>query len=171
MRSTTLLYLAVGLCLAAPVAAQGTKSATRATDTASSHNLIRPIDIKWGPAPASLRKGAQIAVLAGDPGSAGPYTLRLKLPAGYRIAPHWHPTDENVTVLSGAFYLGMGETFDAKAAKMLPAGGYATLPAEMRHFAMTKGTAIVQVHGTGPFVINYVNPADDPSKAPATPAK
>jgi len=87
------------------------------------------------------------------------------MPAGYKIAPHWHPTDEHVTVLSGTFSLGMGETFDAKAAKPLAPGGYALLPAEMRHFAWTKGGATVQVHGMGPFVLNYVNPADDPSRS------
>src|SRR3954464_307552 len=157
MRSTTLLSLAVGLCLAASAAAQGTKSGNPA---AASHNLLRPADIKWGPAPAVLRKGAQIAVLAGDPGATGPYTVRLKLPAGYKIAPHWHPTDENVTVLAGTFSLGMGETYDLKSLKVLPVGGYAVLPAEMRPFAFTKSGATVQVHGTGPFVINYVNAAD-----------
>ena len=92
--------------------------------------------------------------------------VRLKMPAGYKVAPHWHPTDEHVTVLSGAFSLGMGEKFNAATMKTLPAGSYALLPAEMRHFAMAKTAATVQVHGAGPFVLNYVNPADDPSKAP-----
>lgn len=108
-------------------------------------------------------------VVSGDPGKVGPFAVRLKMPAGYKIAPHWHPTDEHVTVLSGTLALGMGERFDKAAMKDLPAGAYGLLPAEMRHFAMAKTAAIVQVHGTGPFVLTYVNPADDPSKA--APAK
>jgi hypothetical protein len=135
----------------------------------STHVAITAAEVKWGAPPPTLAKGAMFAVVSGDPGKAGPFTIRLKLPAGYKIAPHWHPTDENVTVLSGTFALGMGEKFAAAALKSLPAGGYGLLPAEMRHFAMAKTAAIVQVHGTGPFVLNYVNPADDPSKAP--PAK
>ena len=113
-----------------------------------------------------------MAVVSGDPGKAGTFVVRLKAPAGFKVAPHWHPTDENVTVISGTFALGMGEKFDAAALKAAPAGGYGLMPAEMRHFAMAKTAVVVQVHGTGPFALTYVNPADDPSKrvAPA-PAK
>jgi anti-sigma factor ChrR (cupin superfamily) len=107
-----------------------------------------------------------IAVVSGDPGQAAPFVLRLKAPAGYKIPPHWHPTDEHVTVLSGSFAVGMGEKFDPTAMKTLPAGGFARMPAEMRHFAMAKTATTVQVHGTGPFALNYVNPADDPRQAP-----
>jgi quercetin dioxygenase-like cupin family protein len=90
------------------------------------------------------------------------------MPAGYRIAPHWHPTDEHVTVLFGTFALGMGDEFDKATMKDLPAGGYALLPAEMHHYALAKTEATVQVHGMGPFALTYVNPGDDPSKrAPA----
>jgi quercetin dioxygenase-like cupin family protein len=95
---------------------------------------------------------------------SAPPPYRLQLPAGYKIAPHWHPTDEHVTVMSGAFALGMGETFDRKGTKELQAGGYALLPAAMRHFAVAISDAAVQVLGMGPFVFNYVNPADDPSR-------
>lgn len=174
---SVMLSLAFGLCLAIPVAAEDTKpqtpppapAAAVAPAAASAHVMIRPMDLKWGDAPPVLPKGARFALLSGDPGSAGPFTIRLKLPAGYKIAPHWHPTDENVTVVSGTFSLGMGETFDVKTMKALPAGGYALLPAGMRHYAWTKTGATVQVSGMGPFVINYVNPDDDPSKAaPAT---
>ena len=133
----------------------------------SSHILLTAPELKWGDPPPVFRKGARMAVVSGDPGKAGPFVVRLKMPAGYRVAPHWHPTDEHVTVLSGSFALGMGEKFNAATMKTLPAGGYALLPAEMRHFAMAKTAATVQVHGTGPFVLNYVNPADDPSKATA----
>jgi quercetin dioxygenase-like cupin family protein len=130
----------------------------------SEHVMVRPDDLKWGPAPPGLPAGAQIAVLSGDPGSGGRYVIRVKLPGGYKIPPHWHPTDENVTVLKGTFAAGKGEKFDADAARDLPAGSFVCMPKEMRHFAWCKGETIIQVHGVGPFEINYVNAADDPRK-------
>jgi quercetin dioxygenase-like cupin family protein len=121
--------------------------------------------IKWEAAPPSLPKGAQIAVLAGDPSKDGPYVLRLKLPDRYVVPAHHHPTAENVTVVSGTFYAGMGDKVDqAKAAAFKP-GGFASLPANMNHFAWASGETVVQVHGNGPFAIVYANPADDPAKA------
>jgi quercetin dioxygenase-like cupin family protein len=131
----------------------------------SPHVMSSPADLKWGDPPPVFQKGASFTVVSGDPGKAGLYVIRLKMPAGYKIAPHWHPTDEHVTVVSGTFAVGMGEKFDEAAMKQLPAAGYALLPAEMRHFAMAKTEATVQVHGMGPFALTYVNPADDPSKA------
>ena len=125
------------------------------------HIALTAGEVKWGQAPPSLPKGAQIAVVSGDPSKAGPFTIRLKFPAGFRVPPHWHPTDENVTVLSGTIAFGMGE-FDTTAMKNMSAGGYAMMPAEMRHFALAKTAVTLQVHGTGPFVLNYVNAADDP---------
>ena len=128
------------------------------------HSLVAPSEIKWGAPPPVFEKEASFAVISGDPGKPGLFVVRLKMPAGYKIAPHWHPTDEHVTVLSGTFALGMGEKFDKPSMKGLPVGGYALLPAEMRHFAMATTAATVQVHGQGPFALTYVNPADDPSK-------
>lgn len=125
---------------------------------------MQPEEIKWGPAPPVLARGAEMAVLAGDPAKSGPVTLRLKMPAGYVIAPHWHPTDERVTVISGHLGLGMGDTLDKQKSKLLKPGGYAIAPANMHHYAWTKAGAIVQVDLMGPFGITYVNPADDPSK-------
>ena len=130
----------------------------------SAHVLEAPSDLKWGPPPPVFEKAASFAVVAGDPGKPGLYAVRLKMPAGYKIMPHWHPTDEHVTVLSGSFAVGMGEKFDQASMKTLPAGGYALLPAEMRHYAMATTDTIVQVDGMGPFALTYVNPADDPSK-------
>lgn len=124
---------------------------------------LQAAEIKWGPAPPVLPAGAQMAVLAGDPGGQGLVTLRLKLPAGYVIPPHWHPTDEHVTVISGSLALGMGDKLNRSSSKMLTAGGYGIAPANMHHFAWTKAGAIVQVNLMGPFAITYVNPADDPS--------
>jgi quercetin dioxygenase-like cupin family protein len=126
------------------------------------HVMTAGADLVWGDPPPALGPGAKLAVLAGNPGAPGPFVVRFQAPAGYRIAPHWHPTEENVTVLSGTFAMGMGETFDEKALKDLPAGGYAKMPAEMRHYALAKTAVTLQVHGTGPFTLTYVNPADDP---------
>jgi quercetin dioxygenase-like cupin family protein len=125
---------------------------------------VQPEEIKWGPAPPILPAGAKIAVLAGDPAATGLVTIRLKVPAGYKIPPHFHPTDEHVTVISGTFALGMGDVLDAKKSKTLKPGGYGVAQANMHHFAWTKTGAVVQVTMMGPFMITYVNPADDPSK-------
>ena len=133
---------------------------------AGSHVMMPPADLKWGDPPPSLPAGARLAVVSGDPTQAQPFVIRAQMPAGYKIAPHWHPGTENVTVLSGTVALGMGEQFDESTMTQLAAGGYASLPAEMRHYFMTKTAATIQVHGMGPFVVNYVNPADDPSKQP-----
>lgn len=139
-----------------------------AQESKAPHIALTPADVKWGQPPPSLPKGAQFALVSGDPTTTGPFVIRLRLPAGYKIAPHWHPTDEHVTVLTGTMALGMGEKFDRARMKVLPAGSYGVLPAEMRHFAMAKTAATIQVHGMGPFVVNYVNPADDPSKGTAS---
>ncbi len=106
-------------------------------------------------------------MLAGDPAAPGMVTLRIKMPAGYTVAPHWHPTDEHVTVLSGTLSLGMGDKVDAAAATTLSAGGYVVAPANMHHFATSKDGAVIQIHLMGPFAITYLNPADDPSKKAA----
>jgi len=124
---------------------------------------LQAAEMKWGPAPPVLPAGAQMVVLAGDPGSKGLITLRLKLPPNYVISPHWHPTDEHITVISGSLALGMRDTLDRPSSKMLKAGGYGVAPANMHHFAWTKTGAIVQVNLMGPFAITYVNAADDPS--------
>ena len=120
--------------------------------------------LKWGPAPAVFPAGAKMAVLQGDPSKAGVYAVRLDMPNGYKIAPHFHPTDEHVTVISGTFMVGMGDKMDATKMTTLPAGGFVTAGANMHHYATAKGHTVVQVHGMGPFQLTYVNPADDPTK-------
>jgi quercetin dioxygenase-like cupin family protein len=119
-------------------------------------------EIKWGPAPAIFPAGAQMAVMQGDPGGNGLFTVRLRLPDGYKVPPHTHPTDEHVTVLSGSFLVGMGKTFDASKTMALSAGGFVTAPANEAHYAISHGVTIVQVHAMGPFAMSYVNPADTP---------
>jgi hypothetical protein len=131
--------------------------------TDGDHVMVRPDAIKWGPAPAALPPGSQMAVLTGDPGKKGvPFVIRAKLPDGYKVPPHWHPSDENVTVLKGTLMIGRGEKFDAAKMEDLPVGSFMRMPKGMRHFAMAKGKTMIQVHGIGPFEINYVNLADDP---------
>ncbi|MDQ3175437.1 MAG: cupin domain-containing protein, partial [Acidobacteriota bacterium] len=100
------------------------------------------------------------------PSKAGaPFAIRAKLPDGYRVPPHWHPTDERIVVLQGTLGMGIGEKFDPAAGHELPVGSYALMPKEMRHFVWAIGETVIQVAGTGPFEVNYVNPADDPRKA------
>ena len=121
-------------------------------------------DIKWSPAPQVLPKGAEITVLSGDPYKDESYVLRLKVPNGYKVPAHNHPTTEYVTVISGNFHIGMGDKLDEKNGIELTAGGYGEAPAKMNHYAWATSPSVVQIHGQGPFAITYVNPADDPSK-------
>lgn len=148
---TTMLLLST----TAPVLAQ---------DSMPGH-AMRPDQLKWMPAPPALPKGAQLAVLSGDPHKAGPFTIRLKAPAGYKIPAHNHPTAERVTVISGNFHFGMGDKLDEAKAEKLGSGGFVDLPAKMNHYALTSTETVVQIDSEGPFAITYVNPADDPSKS------
>jgi Domain of unknown function (DUF4437) len=124
--------------------------------------IYAPGDIKWKEAPPSLPKGAMIAVLEGDPSKEGPFVFRAKLPDGYRVMPHTHDKAERVTIIAGTFYIGMGDKFDATRGTAMAAGSYGQWPADMKHFAWVKGETILQIHGTGPWSIKYVNPEDDP---------
>ena len=128
------------------------------------NSALTPDNIPWGPAPPVVRPGAQFAVLEGDPtGSSGDYTIRLKMPDGFRISPHWHPKRENVTIISGTLKVGMGDEFDANKTKAFVAGSFAYLDPDMHHYVMAVGETVVQVHGQAPLQFNYVNPEDDPS--------
>jgi len=135
---------------------------------AAPHMIVRSGDLKWSP----IIKGCDLAPVSGDPGADGtPFVLRLRCVDGAKIPAHWHPTDENVTVLKGTFLAGMGEKFDESKLLTMNAGNFILMPKEMRHFAMCKGETIVQVHGVGPFKVNWVNPADVvPPDAPAAAA-
>ncbi len=159
-RNKYLIVAAVGLlCGVGLVVTIGAQTAS------SEKHVFRPDAIPYGPAPAFVVAGAQLAVLEGNPGAAsGDYTVRLKMPDGYRIAPHWHPQRENVTVISGTFKVGMGDSFDESKMGAFPAGSFAFLDPEMHHYAMASGEVVVQVHGKSPLQFNYVNPNDDPSR-------
>jgi quercetin dioxygenase-like cupin family protein len=121
-----------------------------------------PDKIQWKAGPPSLPPGAKMAVLEGDPTKEGPFTMRALLPDGYSVPPHTHPAIEHVTVISGTFNFGMGEKFDKSATQAMPAGSFGHWPPGMKHFAWADGETIIQIHGLGPWGIQYVNPADDP---------
>lgn len=149
---------------AAAILSGGAFATVHAQQAAQKHVLSAPKDAQWGPAPPMLPPGAQIAMLSGDPTKPVPYSIRLKFPAGYTIAPHSHPTDENVVVVSGAVTFGMGNELSKTAPgnRTLRPGGYALVTAGMNHFAFTTTESTIVLYGTGPVDFKYVNPSDDP---------
>jgi quercetin dioxygenase-like cupin family protein len=154
------LTLVVTLALIVSAALVAQNRQTPAAQRGGNHSITTPESLTWQPHVG----GAMKAVVSGDPSKPGPYVLRIKASDGYRIPPHWHPQDENLTVLSGTFRVGMGEKWDDAALRDLPTGSFAFLPREMRHFATARGDTVIQLHGMGPFQNNWVNPADDPNK-------
>jgi quercetin dioxygenase-like cupin family protein len=157
-RFALILLVIVPVLLSALTYANQHSSPTKEMDIA----MFPVAQMKWQEGPASLPKGAMIAVLEGDPSKEGPFVFRVKLPDGYRVPPHTHPKIERVTVISGTFNIGMGEKFDEKKTRAMPAGTYGHWPAGMKHFVWTKGETILQFHGSGPWSIQYVNRDDDP---------
>lgn len=125
--------------------------------------------LQWGPAPAVFPAGAKMAVVSGDPSKPGPFVIQLAMPDGYRLAPHFHPTDETVEVKQGTFLFAMGDTFDLAKTKPMNVGEKGSIPANMHHYATAKGATVVAVTSTGPFALTYVNPADNPQKPAAKP--
>jgi quercetin dioxygenase-like cupin family protein len=137
-----------------------------AEETQSGEMRLYPVTtIEWKAAPAALPPGAKMAVLEGDPTKEGPFVVRFQFPDGYHVPPHTHPKTERVTVISGILYLATGESLDRSSAKKLPAGSFGYWPAGMKHTAWSEGETVIQLHGIGPWQINYVNPADDPRNA------
>ena len=147
--------------LIAAVAVAGVAFTTPA-DTMEGHTIVQPQEIKWGPAPAVLPPGAEAAVLFGDPSEDGLFVLRLKLPASYSVAPHTHPVDEVITVISGTFRLGMGETADQRKAQTLPAGSFFALPPGMAHYVFIDEETVVHISTVGPWGLTSINSKDDP---------
>jgi quercetin dioxygenase-like cupin family protein len=135
----------------------------KSTEKAPSHSGFQAAaSLQWGAPPPGIPEGAQAAVLSGDPTKPGAFTVRLKAPAGAKIMPHWHPTDENVTVISGDFAIGMGDKLDEASAHKMAPGDFVSLKAREHHYAIARTEAVVQIEGRGPFQITYVNPSDDP---------
>jgi hypothetical protein len=159
MRNERLLCSALGAALLASTAAW--------TADTPGQIYMNASEVKWGAAPPVFPKGAKMAVLEGDPGKEGPFVARLMMPANYRIPPHWHSKDEDLTIVSGTFYLAEGDKLETKHAHAMKVGGFHHLPAKTHHFAFSKGPAVVQINGQGPFDITYIDPSDDPSKAAA----
>jgi quercetin dioxygenase-like cupin family protein len=160
-RVTARLVAAVRFTLVAGllVAGSTTTLAAQATHTA----------LTWGPAPAVFPAGARMAVVSGDPSAAAPFVVRLSLPNKYRIPPHFHPTDETVTVRSGNLIVGMGDSIDVAKSQRAKPGTTKTIPATMHHWAMARGRTVIQVAAMGPFQMTYVNASDDPQRTASRP--
>jgi quercetin dioxygenase-like cupin family protein len=132
-------------------------------------HLYAPTSIEWKAGPATLPPGARMAVLEGDLAKEGPFVVRFQFPAGYHVPRHTHPKTERVTVISGTLYLATGDALDRSSAKELPAGSFGYWPAGMKHTAWSDDETVIQLHGIGPWQINYLNPADDPRNARKSP--
>lgn len=143
-----------------------TTGGTMAAEPPTSPTTFTPSELKWVPAPSIIPRGVQLAVLRGDPSKDGIFTIRLKIPPHYTFAPHWHPAQESFSVISGTFFIGMGDSVDKTNAKSLPAMSFAAVPAMHHHYAYTGGQgAEIDLTSYGPFQLYYVNPADDPTKS------
>lgn len=166
MKTQAMLLAATLTCaFGASAQAADTQSAASSSSGAAPavhHPMVKAAAVPWGAAPPFFKTGMQFASLAGDPSKDGElFVVRLKMPDGYSIARHTHPADEHVTVLQGELHLDMG-TGSAAHKGQFATGDYVMLPAKMEHAAKAKGETIVQVHGRGPFAINYVDSKDDP---------
>lgn len=129
------------------------------------HRIVEPDAVEWAAGPPSIPAGSEAAVLYGDPAEEGVFAMRLKLPADYHIPPHTHSMPEIVTVISGTFKIGMGETASEDEAQALEPGGFFAFPPGMAHFAYTDEETVIQLNSTGPWTLTYVDPEDDPREA------
>jgi quercetin dioxygenase-like cupin family protein len=127
------------------------------------HSMFTPDQLRWNDVPA-LGSGVKLALIEGPMNEAVPFLVRIKFPAGAKVPAHWHPAIEHVTVMSGTFYIGVGDAFDETKAMQFSAGSVTIMQPKTTHFAFFKEETILQVHGVGPWEVIYVNPADDPRK-------
>ena len=175
IRPTASLVLFVFLAFVA--AAQTTQSPKKnPAPSAGGMVMVQPGSEQWGDIPDGVLVGKpsvdvggtlKVAILQGDPSKpTRTYTVLLSCTDGAKIAPHWHPTTENVTVMRGAAAVGMGSKWDDAALKEMPTGSFFSAPPQMRHFAQCKGDTVLQIHGVGPLVINFVGPDETPAKQP-----
>src|SRR5688572_15658712 len=183
MKSNTLRLAALAAALAiGPLAAQdkskpaapaaappAAAKAPAAIPGASSHKMWMAKDLDWKDLPSI--PGAKIAILEGPMNEAVPFIARIKMPNNGKIPPHWHPAIEHVTVISGKFAMALGEKWDDKALHTLGPGDVMIMQPKTPHYAQAKSETVVQIHGVGPWQVNYVNPADDPKNKPAAAPK
>jgi len=162
VRSTSFIVAAALLWAACSKPSSNDAQAPSAPTGQASHTAVPQNSEQWGPAPAVFPPGAEMAVLQGDPSGNQEFTVRLRLPNGYKIPPHTHPTTENVTVLTGTFLAGSGTQFVESQLEPIGQNGFLSIPAEHAHYAMARGLTVVQVHAIGPFALTYVNAADNP---------
>jgi hypothetical protein len=153
---TALVLIAAGL-----LAAGLTHAAEGVGPGANAHLMLTPGELEWGPV-ASMGEGAEIAFIEGDISREEPFTFRLRLQDGYEIRPHVHPEYERVTVLSGTLHFAHGEAFEPAVTRTLPVGSVAIMPPGEPMFGYAEGEVVIQLHGTGPWGIEYLDPADDP---------
>ena len=156
---------------AALAIASGVMAVGAAVAAGSDHRVSNLDQLQWGPAPPSLPQGAEAAVMSGDPTKKGYFAIAIRGPQGYKVPPHWHSTDEHVTVLSGNLTMGMGDRLDTAAGTALTAGGYAVMPRRTHHWATGTSPFVIQIQALGPFDIHYLNPADNPNPAAAAKKK
>ncbi|MGH6830024.1 MAG: cupin domain-containing protein [Methylocella sp.] len=133
-----------------------------ATNPPVNHDIVAPDQLVW----KTLIPGAEMTVVFGDPDKMGGlYVIRIRSKGEVKVPPHWHVTDEHITVLEGSFWIGPGEQFDASKLQEMKVGAHAVMPAGVRHFSLTKADNMIELFGEAPFVVNFVNPEDDPRKA------
>lgn len=160
MRTNRIVTVTVTVAAAALLCGIGGTAAGQ--EEAPAHVMVTPDDLDWQPVP-SLPEGARGAVLEGNPAEEGPFTMRLSLPPGYTIPVHTHPVTERLTVLSGTFHVGLGETIDREAAHALPAGTLAVMDSGIAMYGFTGDEpTVIQLNGDGPWGITYLDPGDDP---------
>jgi hypothetical protein len=151
------VVLVAGLNVAWSARAQEPKSIPAGSGSVDHVIRLTPAELAWTAGPPMLPPGASMAVIEGSFSNPGPFTVRLKFPANYRIPPHWHPSKVTVTVISGTFHMGFGDELDAGNGKMLPAGSIFEMPAKIHHFGWTTEETIIQEHGIGPLSVHYLN--------------
>jgi quercetin dioxygenase-like cupin family protein len=163
-----LFRVALALLLPAIHAAHAQEPSNPAAAVLKEHIMVQPDDVKWTTCSNALPPGAQCASIEGD--LAAPnvlFTYRVKFPANYKIAPHFHPADEHITVISGTFHLAPGQRFDQRATRAMTAGSFVVMPKGHAHYAWTDAETIVQVHAIGPWGLTYVDSKDDPRRQAA----
>ncbi len=158
------LMIVMSLVGWSPTRAQEQK-ATRPEAGGTEHVMrLTPAELTWTAGPPMLPPGASMAVIEGSFNKPGPFIVRLKFPANYRIPAHWHPVKVTVTVISGTFNMGLGDELDTTKGKVLPAGSIFEMPATIHHFGWTSEETVIQEHGVGPLSVNYLHQAHDPRR-------